>query len=168
MHLIRNRVVALLLGAAAITGFTLPAAAQAAPAEQSSPAAISSDMGAQSVSIDIFTKAVDVSGKLVDIVTQAIAHNQNREGYVKSLMEGAFYDARQQYNVMVIKVEHSYTANLDNVVFDANVSGSGYPTFKVLVFSSGTFTNHGDGGWINWAFRGWFDRNGMTVHFHRP
>ncbi|MCM3738638.1 stress protein, partial [Bacillus cytotoxicus] len=29
-------------------------------------------------------------------------------------------------------------------------------------------TNQGDGGWINWAFRGWFDRNGNHVKFHRP
>lgn len=125
-------------------------------------------MAAQSVSLDVFTKTVDISGKLVNIITEAIKHNQNREGYVKSLTEGAFYDARQQYNVMVIKEGHSYTANLNNIVFDANISGGGYPTFKVLVFSSGTFTNHGDGGYINWAFKGWFDRNGMTVHFRRP
>ncbi|MCI4171015.1 stress protein, partial [Bacillus spizizenii] len=32
----------------------------------------------------------------------------------------------------------------------------------------GTYTNKGDGGWSNWAFRGCFDRDGSTVEFHRP
>ncbi|MFP3821487.1 stress protein, partial [Bacillus sp. SIMBA_008] len=36
------------------------------------------------------------------------------------------------------------------------------------VFEDGSFTNKGDGGWINWAFRGWFDRDGDHVEFHRP
>lgn len=26
----------------------------------------------------------------------------------------------------------------------------------------------GDGGWINWAFRGWFDRDNQHIEFHRP
>ncbi|MBJ3792196.1 stress protein, partial [Bacillus sp. OA1] len=36
------------------------------------------------------------------------------------------------------------------------------------VFEDGEFTNKGDGGWINWAFRGWFDRDGGHVKFYRP
>jgi hypothetical protein len=26
--------------------------------------------------------------------------------------------------------------------------------------------NHGDGGYQNWAFKGWFTRNGGSVTFH--
>ncbi|MCY9402193.1 stress response protein YvgO, partial [Bacillus haynesii] len=33
---------------------------------------------------------------------------------------------------------------------------------------SGQFTNQGDGGWINWAFKGWFDRNGQNVTVRKP
>ncbi len=37
--------------------------------------------------------------------------------------------------------------------------------FGIWVFEDGEFTNKGDGGWINWAFRGWFDRDGGHVKF---
>ncbi|HEV7980340.1 hypothetical protein [Amycolatopsis sp.] len=169
MHPIRNQITALLLGAATVTGIMLPAAtAQAAPVEQHSPAVISSEMAALGISVDVVTNTVNITGKLYSIISAAIAQNQNRSGYVKSLMEGSFYDARQRYNVMVIKAGHNYTANLKNIVYDATVHGSDYPAFRVIVFSSGTFTNRGDGGWINWAFRGWFNRDGMTVNFRRP
>ncbi|MCY9376009.1 hypothetical protein MOF34_12935 [Bacillus sp. T17B1] len=39
---------------------------------------------------------------------------------------------------------------------------------SIWVFEDGSFTNKGDGGWINWAFRGWFDRDDSTVETHRP
>jgi hypothetical protein len=38
----------------------------------------------------------------------------------------------------------------------------------VFVFKEGTFVNHGDGGYINWAFRGEFKRDGDTVDFSAP
>ncbi|MGW4208511.1 hypothetical protein ACWEIJ_11050 [Lentzea sp. NPDC004789] len=165
MHVIRKQVIALLIGAATITGAMIPAAAQAAPA---APVSTSGEMAVQSVGIDVFTKSLDITNKIIKVVQDAIEHGQNRDGYVKSLMEGAFYDARQQYNVMVINTGNRYSANLQNVVYEANVHGSGYPSFRVIVFSSGTFTNQGDGGYGNWAFRGWFTRDGMTVNFRRP
>jgi hypothetical protein len=168
MQVIRKQVIALLIGAATITGVMIPAAAQAAPAEQNPPVTISNEMAATSIGIDVFTKVVDATGKIYQIVSDAIEQNQNRSGYVKALTEGTFYDTRQQYNVMVINTGNRYSANLQNIVYEANVRASGYPTFRIIVFSSGTFTNHGDGSYINWAFRGWFTRDGMTVNFRRP
>lgn len=38
--------------------------------------------------------------------------------------------------------------------------------YEVWVFNSGTFTHAGDGGYINWAFSGSFDRNDNQVTFH--
>jgi hypothetical protein len=169
MYPIRKEVVALFLSASAATGIMLPTSdAQAASVKEYSPIAISNEMTAQGFTVDVVTNTVNITGKIYKIVSDAIAQAQNREGYVRSLMEGSFYDARQKYNAMVIKASHKYTANLQNVVYDATVRGSGYPDFRIIVFSSGTFTNHSDGGWINWAFRGWFTRDGMTVHFRRP
>ncbi|WP_063760112.1 hypothetical protein [Streptomyces sp. NRRL S-1022] len=157
------------VAAVAIGGALVPASdAAAAPAmEAHESAAISRQATVQGVGLDVFTKVVDVSGKLYDIINEAIAVKQNRGGYVKSLMEGAFYDARQRYNVLVIKWDHPYTLNVNGVVYDARVHASGYPDFHVVVFDSGTVVNRGDASWINWAFQGWFDRNGNTVNFHR-
>lgn len=39
--------------------------------------------------------------------------------------------------------------------------------FRTIVFEgSGELENKGDGGLINWAFAGNYDREGMKVHFH--
>ncbi|MFE5511962.1 hypothetical protein ACFQ9J_15290 [Streptomyces sp. NPDC056529] len=53
---------------------------------------------------------------------------------------------------------------LQGVRSDVKVT-SDYGTYRVIAFESGTFTNHGDGGWINRGFKGWFDRDGGSVTF---
>jgi hypothetical protein len=156
------------LGAATVAGIALPAAAVAAPVGQNSGAVNAAPARVTGISIDVTTNVLDLTTKVYEIVSQSIAHNQNRPGYVKALMEGAFYDARQKYNVVVVKADHPYTANLSHVVYDATVHGSGYPSYRIMVFETGSFTNRGDGEFINWAYRGWFDRNGMTVTFRKP
>lgn len=154
---------AAVLGVATACGALLPAGtAAAAPA---APAAVTAQAA---IGIDVAKSVVDVTNRLYNIVSDAIAHDQNRGGYVKSLMEGAFYDAGQRYNVMVVKSDHPYSFSLVNIVYDARVSSGAYPDFRVLVFDSGQFTNHGDGSYINWAYRGWFTRSGMTVTFRKP
>ncbi|RSS83692.1 stress protein [Streptomyces sp. WAC06614] len=116
--------------------------------------------------VDAVTAIVDITARLYNIINDAVERGQNRSGYVKSLMEGSFYEAGQRYNVMVINDANRYSTHLQGVVYDAKVSGV-HGTYRVLVFESGQFTNHGDGGWINWAFRGWFDRDGGNVTFRR-
>ena len=169
MHILRRQATALVLGAATLGGLMVPAAvAAAAPAKQDTVVAHATQAGTAKISIDVTKSFADITNRLYSIINYAVEQNQNRSGYVKSLMEGSFYEAGQRYNVMVIKADHSYTENLQNVVYDAKASGGNYPTFRVIVFESGVFTNRGDGGYDNWAFRGWFDRDGMTVNFHKP
>ncbi|WP_069817328.1 hypothetical protein [Streptomyces sp. TP-A0874] len=45
---------------------------------------------------------------------------------------------------------------------------SGRAVFDLYVFDKGTFSNDGDGGYINWAFYGDFDRDGGKVTFEQP
>ncbi|APT48772.1 stress protein [Bacillus pumilus] len=108
----------------------------------------------------------DVLG-IANAIVNAVNANANRSGFVKSVMESTFYAAGGRYNVMVFNLSQNYedrfngvktfaTANLGNVVYG------------IWVFESGTFKNNGDGGWDNWAFRGWFDRQDKFVTFHRP
>lgn len=123
-------------------------------------------------------EAAEVSGEItVDPVAigQAIEDAKksadNRSGFVKGAMEKAFFEAGQQYNVMVMNLSQGYNSNqLQGVHFFDTVNYDGI-TFGVWVFEEGTFINEGDGGYDNWAFRGWFERTGddeKTVNFHRP
>ena len=104
---------------------------------------------------------------IAEAVSNAIKTAANREAFVRNLMYTAFYASNQKYNVMVFNLavgqEHSLTGvkAYASAVYDGIIYG-------VWVFESGTFENKGDGGWINWAFKGWFDRNGMHVSFRKP
>ncbi|WP_236239729.1 stress protein [Streptomyces sp. CC228A] len=167
MNLRRRRIATVAVSSAVLTGLVLPTAALAAPPGPApAQGVVTGQAGARAGKADVAVAILDITKKLIGIVTDAIERKQNRSGYVKSLMEGAFYEAGQRYNVMVINNANRHTAHLRGVVYDARISGI-HGTYRVIVFESGTFTNHGDGGWINWAFRGWFDRDGGHVTFRR-
>ncbi|MFD4376640.1 hypothetical protein [Streptomyces sp. NPDC058486] len=121
---------------------------------------------AWAVAVEVIIAVVGLAEQIYNITVGALEAGQNRGGYVKSLMEGAFYDSGQRYNVMVINDANRYTMDLKGIVFDGKVK-SNYGTYRVIAFESGTFVNHGDGGWINWAFQGWFNRDGGNVTFYR-
>ncbi len=98
-------------------------------------------------------------------IADAVNSNQNRAGFVKNLMETAsFYLPR--HNVMVFNLNQEYTKSLNGLVFYGSATYSGI-VFGIWGFRDGEFTNKGDGGWINWAFHGWFTRNGGYVKFGR-
>ncbi len=169
MQLRRRRVTTLAVSTAVLTGLLLPGTALAAAPGATAPppaAARPAPASAQAGKVDVASAVLDITQRIIRIVNDAIERKQNRSGYVKSLMEGAFYEAGQRYNVMIINDANRHTARLNGVVYDAKVSGI-HGKYRVLVFESGEFTNHGDGGWINWAFRGWFDRDGGHVKFRR-
>lgn len=121
------------------------------------------------------TEAAEVGGEVtIDPVAigQAIADAKktadNRSGFVKGAMEKTFFEAGQTYNVMVMNLSQGYNSNnLQGIQYFDTVDYDGV-TFGVWVFEKGTFVNEGDGGYINWAFRGWFERDGNTVNFHSP
>ncbi|MDM5152688.1 stress protein [Bacillus sp. DX1.1] len=108
---------------------------------------------------------VDVLG-IANMIRDSINTQTNRSGFVKGVMESAFYAAGQRYNVMVFNLNQNYDDHFNGVKFFGTTVYDGI-TFGIWVFEDGEFTNQGDGGWINWAFRGWFDRNGSHVKFYR-
>ncbi|MGG0418705.1 stress protein [Priestia aryabhattai] len=122
-------------------------------------------------------EAAEVGGSVtIDPVAigQAIADAaktaDNRSGFVKGAREKAFYEAGEQYNVIVMNLSQGYDEKLQGIQYFDTVDYDGV-TFGVWVFEDGTFVNEGDGGYDNWAFRGWFERTGdddKTVNFHRP
>jgi hypothetical protein len=109
---------------------------------------------------------VDVLG-IAQAIANGVSPDPNRGGFVKNLMETTFYAAGQRFNVMVFNLNQNYTDRFRGVVFYGSTTYNGI-TFGIWAFQSGEFTNHGDGGWINWAFRGWFNRNDKRVRFKNP
>lgn len=110
--------------------------------------------------------SIDVLG-IANLIRNAINSQTNRSGFVKGVMESTFYSAGQRYNVMVYNLNQNYDDRFNGVKFFGTTVYDGI-TFGIWVFEDGEFTNKGDGGWINWAFRGWFDRDGGHVKFYRP
>lgn len=110
--------------------------------------------------------SVDVLG-IADFIKGEVTHAQNRGAFVKNLANTAFYKAGQKYNVMVFNLNMGYEQSFQNVKLYASATHNGI-IFGIWVFESGTFQNKGDGGYINWAFHGWFDRKDGNVSFRRP
>ena len=119
------------------------------------------------VSLDV---TLDLN-KIVDEVAGTITANRNREAWVKALLERTASRTGGKYNVMVFNLQQNYDFNPPAGTFkfaQATFKGglSGNITYGVWVFNSAaTFTNRGDGGYINWAFSGAYTRNGGTVTF---
>ena len=110
---------------------------------------------------------LDVLG-IAQAIASAVNAEQNRDGFVKNLMESTFYSAGQQYNVMVFNLSQEYEDHFNSVKFYGSAVYTGGIVYGIWAFEDGEFTNKGDGGWINWAFRGWFDRDGSRVKFRKP
>ncbi|GAB0496955.1 hypothetical protein MMPV_008276 [Pyropia vietnamensis] len=114
---------------------------------------------------------VDVVG-LVDSIVGAIQGAQDRGAFVRSTRDKVAYwhmrNGKQiidDYNVLVFNRQQPHEEDLSGVEMYRDFKYQGI-TFGVWVFDKGTFTNQGDGGYENWAFRGSFDRHDMFVRFH--
>ena len=71
-------------------------------------------------------------------------------------------DANQR--VLRELVDFSAATAREGVKLYANVR-YGKVNYGLWIAEGGSFSNTGDGGYINWAFRGWFDRVDNTVNF---
>ena len=94
----------------------------------------------------------------------------SRENLTAQVSEECFDEFNregQQYNVMVFNLEQPFQDKLEGLIHQC-VIPYGTMNYCVWVFAEGEFFNQGDGGDINWAFKGWFERNGGHVKFRRP
>ncbi len=62
------------------------------------------------------TATVDVLG-IANAIANAVKTDQNRDGFVKNLMETTYYQAGQKYNVMVFNLNQEYEDRFNNTVF---------------------------------------------------
>lgn len=95
----------------------------------------------------------------------------SRENFTAQVSEECFDKFNrdgQQYNVMVFNLEQPYQDILKGVIHQRVLPYGRTMKYGIWVFEEGEFFNQGDGGDINWAFKGWFDRNGGHVKFKRP
>lgn len=69
-----------------------------------------------------------------------------------------------RYNVLVFNLEVRYSQALRGVVYRQGFRFAGR-TYELWIFRDGWFRNEGDGGFINWAFTGSFDKRDNFVQF---
>ena len=66
---------------------------------------------------------------------------------------------------MVFNLQQDYDTDIRNTAeYFKRVEYDGIP-YGIWIFEKGTFTNKGDGGWINWGFYGNFERDGKDCDF---
>ncbi|MGW5849009.1 hypothetical protein ACWFQ8_13845 [Streptomyces sp. NPDC055254] len=90
----------------------------------------------------------------------------DRGAFVRDAVDKAFNAAGGRHNVMLFNLSQNYDDQFQGTRVYANVQW-GNIHYGLWIFESGQFTNNGDGGWINWGFVGWFERNGGHVKFNR-
>lgn len=123
--------------------------------------------------LDTVDHAVDVGVNVeIDVlgigqaISDAIGRASNREGFVKNIRNTAYYSANSRYNAMVFNLQQAHSDRLRGVKFYGSAN-YGNVIYGIWLFRSGTFRNKGDGGYINWAFRGCFSRYGGKVVFRK-
>ncbi|WP_181799226.1 RICIN domain-containing protein [Kitasatospora acidiphila] len=111
---------------------------------------------------------------IIDLVRGAQVDRIDREAFVKNVLQSAVDNTGGRYNVMVFDEKdvqpfggtenHPYTQNLQGVLYSQDFvyrsawDGADHH-FHVWVFGGGSsFDNKWDGGWINWAFSGSWNR----------
>ncbi|MFC9586712.1 stress protein [Streptomyces yangpuensis] len=157
-----------LTGAAALpaqaAGHPAPAPAASAPA---SPAVSGPDAAAaadKSVTVNVSMDQLG-RGKAIADALRGIK-TDNRGTFVQEAVDKAFNAAGGRHNVMLFNLSQNYNDQFQGTRVYANVQW-GNIHYGLWIFESGQFTNQGDGGWINWGFVGWYERNGGHVTFNR-
>lgn len=109
--------------------------------------------------------------QIAEAIKNAVNDKADRTSFVNDLMESTFQAAGRNHNVMVFNLaeNYDYSFNEGEVVFYGSAPYGGL-YFGIWAFGEGEFTNKGDGGYINWAFRGWYDYDDGSKHvsFHNP
>lgn len=147
------------LAALAMLGAVVPA--QAGTAGEQRVAAVAAERPAVTVHLDDGANGFQVANAISQI------SEDNRGAFVERSVGEAFRVSGSRFNVIMMNLSQGYSQRLERVRFYANIQ-YGSVHYGLWIAEAGEFTNHGDGGYINWAYRGWFTRSGGTVRFHRP
>lgn len=90
----------------------------------------------------------------------------DRGEFTQKAVDAADGNDDNDYNVIIMNLSQDYdSSRLDGVQAYANVKWDNI-SYGLWIVEGGEFENKGDGGYINWAFQGEFERDGNTVKFH--
>jgi hypothetical protein len=110
--------------------------------------------------------------KTVDDISKTIGAAKDRGAWVRGMGEQLRAKYGAKYNVMVFNMQQGFDFNpgppgtykFIQKTFDGGLTGK--IQYGIWIFrSAAVFKNKGDGGYINWAFSGAYNRNGGTVTF---
>ncbi len=89
---------------------------------------------------------------------------EKREAFTKSFVEEA-HKQFPDYNVVIIHTHHSTwgTWIKQHVELPMTIGTCGYEIYFSVRGQGFTLTNHGDGGYRNWAYYGQYTRNGNSI-----
>ncbi|MBP2478471.1 hypothetical protein JOF53_007343 [Crossiella equi] len=154
---IKTMLAALPLAALALLGV----AASPALADTASVASVQGKRASLDVNFDTDNIGVRLGDALSKINTD------NRDQFVRQAVDKAFEVAGGRYNVMLFNLSVGYQRQLQGEHFYGGVKWDGV-YYGLWIFEAGHFENLGDGGYINWGFKGWFTKNVGKVDFRRP
>ncbi|MEU4359889.1 stress protein [Streptomyces virginiae] len=146
---------------AALSAPASPATSSPATSAAEPDAAAAAD---KSVSVSVSMDQLG-HGKAIADALRAIK-TDDRGTFVQEAVDKAFKAAGGRHNVMLFNLSQNYNDQFQGTRVYANVQW-GNIHYGLWIFESGQFTNQGDGGWINWGFVGWYERNGGHVKFNR-
>ncbi|HEV7980341.1 hypothetical protein [Amycolatopsis sp.] len=132
-----------------------------AAAEQSASVVVASNKPSVTVHLDNGANGIRVANAISNI------DEKDRGKFVQRVVDTAFTVSGRRFNVIVMNLSQGYNERLQGKRMYANIRYKSI-SYGLWITEAGQFTNTGDGGWINWGFRGWFNRNGMTVTFRHP
>ncbi len=102
-----------------------------------------------SVGVDFSIDVVEMS----KAIARAAKSARNRGAFVRNVLNTVYFEAGQRYNVMVFNLAVAHRSRLSGVQYYKSRKYNGL-IYGIWVFKGGEFYNQGDGGFINWAFRG--------------
>jgi hypothetical protein len=90
--------------------------------------------------------------------------NEKRETFTKTFVEEA-HKQFPDYNVVIIHTHHSTWGTWihQHVELPMTIGTCGYEIYFSVRGQGFTLANHGDGGYINWAYYGEYERNGGSI-----
>ena len=101
------------------------------------------------------------------VVNSHKKHNKNKEAFIKIILN----ECPKGWSVVVCRVKHTARGppHRKHVELSAPAETAGFDIHWVrnTLPSGFTFTKHGDGGFINWGFKGKFERSGDTLVHRR-
>lgn len=106
------------------------------------------------VNLDVYLDELNISKSIV----KGFQAN-TRAKFVKNLRDKTFEAGEKRYNVMIFHLGNNHEQHFNEIVFFATTVYkvrfiSVEVTYGIWAFKSGEFRNLGDGGYINWAYRG--------------